>query len=723
MPKPDRFLFAFSFLLTISFFAPSFFAEVQAAQQANPARQEIKLAPGIFDAYTGQYELTAEVIITLSREADKFFLQVTNQPKAELFAESPTKFFLKVVDAQVAFTKNSEGRITHLILFQNAQEYHAKRLEKETDDNPRVPFKKTEAMIPMRDGVKLYTVIFSPENATEPLPFLMNRTPYGVSGWSGNGLNATRRELVRDGYIFVFQDIRGRTKSEGEFIMNRPLRENRSDPKATDETTDTYDTIEWLLKNVPNNNGRVGVHGVSYDGWTSVMALLEPHPALKAVSPQAEMGDTWMGDDFFHSGAFRLTYGFEYAYSMEAAKGERDFTHDRYDTFDWYLKLGALSNVNDKYFKGKIPTWNNFVAHPTWDRFWQSKALDRIVGKPKVPTLHVAGWYDQEDFYGPVKTYLAMEAQDTQNLNYLVVGPWCHGCWNGKADKLGKVEFDSDTGKHFREKIQAPFFAFYLRDKGKLNLAEVTTFATGANEWRTHQAWPPKQNYTTRNLYFHADGRLSFDAPMQDGESQHDSYVSDPKHPVPYRPRPIQPTYHPKGSDWRLWLTMDQRFVHNRPDVLSWETDALTEDLTISGQIIAKLFASTSGGDSDWVVKLIDVYPDDWPRDPRMGGYQLMVASEILRGRYRRSFEKPEPVKPNEVNEYNVDIRWADHTFKKGHRLMVQVQSTWFPLYDRNPQKYVENIFKATDADYLAATQRIFRSKQFPSHIALPVKQ
>lgn len=584
-----------------------------------------------------------------------------------------------------------------------------------------VTFTRTEVMIPMRDGVKLHTLIFAPEQIAEPLPLLMQRTPYGIDGRNSKNVNAALAELVADGYIFVFQDIRGRYKSEGEFVMNRPLRENRSDPKATDETTDTYDTIEWLLKNVPKNNGRAGIFGVSYPGWTTVMGILDPHPAMKAASPQAAMGDTWMGDDFFHNGAFRLTYGFEYVYSLETSKDGASFKHDRYDTYDWYLKLGPLSNANEKYFHGKLPTWQSFIEHPTWDRYWQRKALDVVAGKPTVPTLNVAGWWDQEDFYGAVKTYLAFERNDTQNLNYLVVGPWNHGGWGGKGDRLGRITFDSDTGKYFREKLQAPFFAYYLKGRGALKLPEVTSFETGSNEWKTYEAWPPKQNYTLRKLYFHSDGRLSFDAPTKDGADENDSYVSDPKHPVPYRPRPVQATYS-QGSTWGIWLTMDQRFVHNRPDVLSWETEVLSDDITVSGQIIADLFASTSGTDSDWIVKLIDVYPEEWPQDRTMGGYQLMVASEILRGRYRKSFEKPEPVRPNEINEYKCDLRWADHTFKKGHRIMVQVQSTWFPLYDRNPQKYVENIFKAQESDFIPATQRVFRSRKYPSHMLLPVR-
>jgi hypothetical protein len=551
----------------------------------------------------------------------------------------------------------------------------------------------------------------------------MDRTPYNASSRSAASLNRVYKELVRDGYIFVFQDIRGRYRSEGEFIMIRPLRTDRFDPRATDETTDTYDTIDWLVKNVAGHNGRVGVFGVSYDGWTTVMAALEPHPALKAVSPQAPAGDMWMGDDFFHNGAFRLTYGFEYSARMEWPKGEPRFSFGRYDTYDWYLELGPLSAVNADHFRGRIPTWNNFIAHPNWDAFWQGKALDRIVGPPLVPTLTVAGWWDQEDFYGPLSTYLAFEKNDKAGHSHLVVGPWNHGGWTAApGEKLGRIAFGSETGTYFREKIQAPFFARYLKEQGSLELPEVTTFRTGANIWTSHDTWPPRRAYAERSLYLREGGRLSFDPPQEEGESACDSYVSDPARPVPYRPRPVQETYHPSGSDWGIWLIMDQRFVQGRPDVLSWESDVLAEDLTISGAVLARLQASTSGSDCDWIVKLIDVYPETWPVEPRMGGYQLIVASDILRARFRKSFEKPQPLTPGAVEDFAVDLRWADHTFLKGHRIMVQVQSTWFPLYDRNPQTYVENIFLAKASDYVAATQRIFRSRGRPSRLILPVR-
>ena len=583
-------------------------------------------------------------------------------------------------------------------------------------------FERTELLIPMRDGIQLNTVIFTPRDRKEPFPFLLLRTPYGVSQRAVPNRSNSMKDLAADGYIFVFQDIRGRYKSEGVFEMQRFSRD-KSKSKSIDESTDTYDTIDWLIKNIPNNNGRAGQLGVSYDGWLTVMATLEPHPALKAVSEQATPADMFLGDDFHHNGAFRLSYGFEYAFMEEASKVDTLFPFESYDTYEWYLKLGPLSNVNEKYFHGKLPTWNDFVNNPNYDEFWQKQALASRLDKPAVPTMHVAGWWDQEDFYGPMKTYEILEKKDQNHLNYLIAGPWNHGGWSGgEGRKLGNIDFDTATGRTFREKFQKEWFAYYLKDKGNGNFPEAITFQTGSNVWKYYDEWPPKKNITVRNLYFHANGRLSFDPPARNDSKQFDSYVSDPAHPVPYRSMPVEETYGP-GSRWYTWLVEDQRFVHSRQDVLSWETETLTEDLTVTGDIVTGLFASTSGTDSDWIVKFIDVYPGQYPKDLKMGGYQLMVSNEVFRGRFRKSFEKPEPVKPNEVNEYVIDIHHTNHVFLKGHKIMVQVQSTWFPLIDRNPQKYVDNIFKAKESDYQTATQRVFRSARFPSHIKIPVEK
>ncbi len=588
------------------------------------------------------------------------------------------------------------------------------------------PFTYSEVMVPMRDGVRLQTAIFAPKDAKGPLPILLTRTPYGVpdeAHWAKLLEAGYMQDLRADGYIFVFQNIRGKFKSEGQFVMIRPLRDPR-DPKAIDESTDAYDTIDWLVKNVPNNNGRVGIWGVSYPGWTTVMALISPHPALKAASEQASPDDMFLGDDFHHNGAFRLDYSFEYAAMMESGKEVKRFQFDRYDLYDWFLELGALSNVNARYFHDQIPTWNDYVKHPNYDWFWRVRAFDPYLRITSVPNLNVAGWWDQEDFYGPQRIYQLLEGNDFKHLNYIVFGPWNHGGWMRPAERLGPVAFGADTARHYQANILAPWFRYWLHEdgKGKPPLAEATTFQTGTNVWKSYDSWPPK-NVTPRKLYFRANRSLSFEAPTETGD-QFDSYISDPANPVPYRPRPILPT---NSADWREWLVQDQRFVDHRPDVLSWQTAPLREDVVVTGDIVADLFAATSGTDSDWVVKLVDVYPEDYKAEAKpgesvlTGGYQLIIADEVFRARYRNSFEKPEPVPADKVLEYKIDLHGNDHVFHKGHRIMVQVQSTWFPLIDRNPQKYVDNIYKATDADYVKATQRIYRSAESPSSIVLPL--
>jgi uncharacterized protein len=592
-----------------------------------------------------------------------------------------------------------------------AQEVTPKDLEEQARQ-----FKRTAEMIPMRDGVKLHTLVYAPKESKTPLPFILMRTPYGIDTRGPKALKEYFKDLAEDGYIFVFQDIRGRHKSEGQFVMQR-LPRNAKDAKAIDEGADTNDTIDWLLKNVPNHNGRVGMLGISYPGWLTVMALLDPHPALKAASPQASPADMFLGDDFHHNGAFRLSYGFEYVAMMETDKSNARFAFDRYDTFEWYLKLGALSNVNSTYFKEKMPTWNDFVAHPNYDDFWKKQASAHYLKRVTMPTLHVAGWFDQEDFYGPLKTYELLEAHDKKDENFLVVGPWNHGGWqSGPGDKLGKITFDSDTGKHFRSKAQAAFFARYLKDKGE-KPPEAMMFQTGNNKWVTHDRWPPK-GAATRKLYLQPNGKLSFDPP---GEAKpvFDEYVSDPAKPAPYRPRPVTPTY--PGPEWQVWMVEDQRFTQHRPDVLTYETEPLEEDVTVAGSLTAHLFAATSGTDCDWIVRLIDVYPEKVEKQPGMGGYQLLISGEPMRARFRKSFEKPEPVVPDEVHEYTINLNWNHHCFRKGHKIMVQIQSTWFPLIDRNPQKYVPNIFEAKDSDFQTARQRVYHSEKHPSAIRMQV--
>ena len=595
-------------------------------------------------------------------------------------------------------------------------------------------YDRKQVMIPMRDGVKLNTEIYVPKNAAGPLPILFRRTPYGVNALSIRAANegGSLYELGQSGYVFAFQDIRGRHGSEGKFVMQRPPRCvqiprcPRDDSSAVDEATDAYDTIEWMLKNVSNNNGKVGMFGVSYDGWTTAMALLDPHPALKAASPQASPADMFLGDDFHHNGAFRLSYGFEYATMMETDKEQTPFQFDRYDTYDWYLKLGPLANVNRNILKGKIPTWNDFVAHPNFDEFWKKQTIIPYLrnAAPPVPTLNVAGWWDQEDFYGPIAIYLEREKYDTAHTNFLVVGPWRHGGWNvPRGDSLGNISFGMPTALYFRTAIQAPFFAYYLKGIGTLKQPEAITFSAGDNQWKTWDAWPPKQAVSPRMMYFGPNGSLSFQPPTtrdQRPTTEADVYVSDPNHPVPYRQRPIQWTYDDRGSGWYTWLTEDQRFVHNRPDVLSYETEPLTDDVEIAGDVLADLNINTTGTDLDVIVKLIDVYPDSMPV-AKMGGYQFMVSNEVFRTRFRDSYEKPRALTPNANTKIRYSLRTQSYTFKKGHRIMVQVQSTWFPLIDRNPQTFVPNIFEAKESDFKPATVRVSRSGSRPSGVVLPV--
>jgi uncharacterized protein len=582
-------------------------------------------------------------------------------------------------------------------------------------------YSRQEVMIPMRDGVKLHTVIFTPKDQKEKLPFLMLRTPYGVNENPSPEKQGYIKDMADDGYIFVFQDIRGRYLSEGTFKMQR-FNRDKKDPKAIDESSDTYDSIDWLLKNIPENNGKAGLYGISYDGWTTIIAATDPHPALKAVSEQATPSDMFMNDDFHHNGAFRLSYGFEYSVLTEAAKTDSLYGFGQYDTYEWYLKLGPLSNINKKYAHGSLPTWNNFIAHPNYDDFWKKQALAYRLDSPRVATQHVSGWWDQEDMVGPQDAYKVLEKHDKNHQNFIVMGPWRHGGWaGGEGKSLGNIKFDDQaTGTYFRKEIQAKWFAWYLKGKGDGNFAEAISFQTGSNQWKNYTAWPPKEA-TIKNIYFHSNGKLSFTPPSAT-ESKFDSYVSDPAKPVPYRARPVEETYGP-GSRWYFWLTEDQRFVQNRPDVLSWETDTLTDDITVTGNLLAKIYAATSGTDADWVVKLIDVYPAEYKKELKMSGYELMVAADVFRGRFRKSFEKPEPMTPNKAELYTVDLHGIDHVFKKGHKIMVQVQSTWFPIIDRNPQKYVPNIFEATESDYQKATEMIYHSVGAASCVSLPVME
>src|SRR4051812_23843422 len=496
-------------------------------------------------------------------------------------------------------------------------------------------FDRQDVMIPMRDGVRLQTVIYRPKGHGEPLPILLHRTPYGVGEEDQGQLRYGYTELARDGYVFVFQNVRGRFKSEGRFVMDHPPVDHRK-AGATDESTDTYDTIEWLVHHVPNSMPRVGILGVSYDGWLAAMATIDPHPALLAASPQAVMADLWVGDDDFHQGAFRMPIGLEFESWMQLSNDlSKRYGIPDYDTFGWYLRVGTLDSIT-ALLRGRVPTWTTFIQHPAYDSFWVNRALPpqlEAAGGTTVPTLIVGGWWDQEDLYGTLATYSAYEHHDSARRNFLLMGPWYHGSWdNEKTRKLGEVDFGEEKGPKFRE-VQAQWFAHWLKDRPS-QFPEALLYDGGALRWQSFPRWPPR-NATGRKLYFHPNGVLSFDPPRaQAGTPGFDQYLSDPAHPVPYRRRPIEETYSKTGSGWYTWLSQDQRFMDDRPDVLTWRTEPLTEDVTIAGDVTAHLFASTTGSDADWVAKLIDVYPDSMA-EPKMGGYELMVAADIMRGRYR----------------------------------------------------------------------------------------
>ncbi len=565
-------------------------------------------------------------------------------------------------------------------------------------------FTRTDTRIPMRDGRRLFTIIAVPRAAAKPLPIMLERTPYGARPVFYRGLA---------GYIFVAQDIRGRVRSEGQYIMNRRTRA-AGDTTAVDETTDAWDTVDWLIRNVPNNNGRVGVIGVSYPGWLAETVLLDPHPAVKAVSPQAPMSDTWMGDDFFHQGAFRLDYGFTYAFGMEGeSAGIGPFPTQGKDLYEWYLSYPTLAAFGDSTRVNRTPSWQRFAQHPAYDSEWQGRAFQRLVKGVKAATLTVGGFWDQEDLFGPQATYTAMERFDTAGRNSLVLGPWFHGQWaSSGGSTLGNLRFASATADTFLIRMQAPWFAYWLKGEGDGRFPEARVFDAGTNEWRSFAQWPPTEA-VTRKLYLHAGGRLSFEPPSQ--RTGFDEYISDPAQPVPYVPRPV--TY----DTWARWMTDDQRFASERADVRTWQTEPLPDDVVLAGNIVARLFASTSGSDADWVVKLIDVYPDNGEGRAEMANYQLMVAGDIMRGRYFRSFEQPTPLTPNQVQSFDVDLHQQFYTFRRGHRIMVQVQSSWFPVYDRNPQTFVPNIFEASAAAYRAQTHRIYRTTAHPSQVSVMV--
>jgi putative CocE/NonD family hydrolase len=598
-------------------------------------------------------------------------------------------------------------------------------------------YTRRDVMIAMRDGVKLHTVILVPKGAKNA-PILLTRTPYDATdltthensshlGPSLKGYDNALEVILEGGYIRVVQDVRGKYGSEGDYVMNRPLH-GPLNPTAVDHATDTYDTIDWLVKNTPESNGKVGILGISYDGFTPLMALVNPHPALKVSVPMNPMVDGWMGDDWFHNGAFR-ELNMPYIYEQVASrKNDIHWWTSNYDDYDMYLQAGSAGELGRRRGLEQVGFWRKLLDHPSYDAFWQQQAMDKILAAQplKVPTMLVHSLWDQEDIYGAIAVYKAIKPKDTTNDKvFLVMGPWHHGGEIGDGGSLGAVKFDSDTGLYFRREILAPFLARYLKDDApKSDVAPVTAFETGTNSWRRLPAWPSgcASGCTVKPtpLYLNAGLKVSFTAPAAGGAS-FEEYVSDPAKPVPFNGRPSFPVGFANNVPWANWLVDDQREVSGRPDVISFVSDALTAPMKISGQPIANLIASTSGTDSDWVVKLIDLYPDEVGAQQEMGGYQLMVAADIFRGRYRESLEIPKVIASDKPLLYRFALPTANHVFLPGHRIMVQIQSTWFPLYDRNPQTFVPNIFWAKPTDYRKATQRIYHAPGQATFIELPL--
>ncbi len=600
----------------------------------------------------------------------------------------------------------------------------------------RFDYVKKSVMIPMRDGVKLNTVIIVPKGA-KGAPILLTRTPYNASELTSHaesahlgpilqGYDNATDTIVEGGYIRVVQDIRGKYDSEGDYVMNRPLR-GPQNATPVDHSTDTYDTIDWLVKNIPETNGKVGILGISYDGFLPLMALVNPHPALKVSVPMNPMVDGWMGDDWFHNGAFRQE-NMDYILEQVAhRKNEVKWFRDHFDNYDMYLRAGSAGELGRQRGLEQIGFWRKLLAHPSYDAFWKDQAVDKILAAQplKVPTMLVHSLWDQEDIYGAIAVYKAIKPKDTNNDKvFLVMGPWWHGQAIGDGSALGAIKFDADTALQFRRDVLRPFLDQYLKDgTPKANIASVNAFETGTNSWRRLPSWPAGCAsgcaIKPTPLHLLAGEKLGFTAPKA-GDAAFAEYISDPAKPVTYRARPHQPVSG-KFSTWRQWLVDDQRNAAARPDVLTFTTDVLTAPMKISGQPIANLIASTSGTDSDWVVKLIDVYPDEVAADPQMGGYQLAVSMDIFRGRYRESFETAKPIAADKALPYRFALPTVNHVFLPGHRIMVQVQSSWFPLYDRNPQTFVPNIFFAKPGDYKKATQRVYHSPSQDSFIELPL--
>jgi uncharacterized protein len=597
-------------------------------------------------------------------------------------------------------------------------------------DNPlsaKQKYNKQEVYITMRDGVKLFTSYYTPIDTTQDYPILFTRTPYNIEPNGKNNFNyylGVYGRYVNENYILAFQDVRGQYMSEGTFEDIRPFNPNKKSNRDIDEASDTYDAVDWIIKNVPHNNGKVGVMGISYPGFYSTMAILSDHPAIKAVSPQAPCTDWFIGDDMHHNGAFFLLDCFSFFSSFGQPRhnlsrvGHPRFNYPKEGNFAFFLdSVGPIRNIKIKYLGDSIKFWNNAIKHPNYDDFWKSRNPLKYLKNVKPAVMTVGGWFDAEDLWGALHTYTAIEKQNPLSIsNHLVMGPWSHGQWAyGSADRLGNVYWGQDANLSYQE-LELRFFDYYLKDKGKMNFPEAYIFVTGTNQWKTFDTWPPA-NIMKRTLYFQPEGKLGFSLPNEN--ESYDEYISDPLKPVPYEEKAHK-------NRTREYMTDDQRFLSLRPDVKSYKTDILTEDITFTGPLTADLFVSITGTDADYVVKLIDVFPEDTisPIDHQidvpLGGYQMLVRGEIFRGRYRKSFEKPEPFIPGKVEKVKFELPDIAHTFKKGHRIMVQVQNSWFPLVDRNPQKFVD-IYQCSEADFQKSTNRIYHDKKRASQLKVKV--
>jgi putative CocE/NonD family hydrolase len=591
---------------------------------------------------------------------------------------------------------------------------------------------RREVMIPMRDGVKLFTVIMLPKGARNA-PILLTRTPYNASGRASRNhsphllaaLPLSDEVFAADGYIRVYQDVRGKYKSEGNYIMTRPVR-GPLNTTTVDHVTDAYDTIDWLVKNTPESNGRVGMIGSSYEGFTVVMALLGPHPALKVAAPESPMVDGWMGDDWFHYGAFReINYDYTNGQTVQAGAGD-PVERGTYDDYEEFRRAGSAGAYARQHGLNQLPWAEKMIEHPAYDAFWQGQALDKLIVEhpPQVPTMWEQGLWDQEDMWGAIHCYMALKAKGQVDHNFLVMGPWRHSQVNGDGYNLGPLKWDGDTALQYRRDYLKPFFDQYLKTGApQADTPPVLIYNTGENHWDRLKSWPLACESgcaaPMKPLYLQANFALGYTKPSSGSSTAAaDSYVSDPAKPVPYLPRPVR---FADGDRWRSWLVADQRAVEDRPDVLAYQSPVLTAPTRVSGAPIAELFAATSGTDTDWVVKLIDVYPDEFPSQPDMGGYELAISMDIFRGRYRESFEHPSAIPAAKPQRYRFALPTVNHVFQPGHRIMIQIQSSWFPLYDRNPQTFVPNIFFAKPEDYVKATQSIYRSTSEASAVWLPV--